>query len=903
MQVYTVTDGILVEPNCAYVIPPNKDMALKHNHLILLEPSAARGRRFPIDSFFRSLAQGRGDQAVCIVLSGTGSDGTLGLKEVKAVGGMAMVQAPETADYDGMPRSAIQTDLVDFVLPPDQMPARLISYVEHSSRPDSAADEVARISSEDTMRKVFLLLHRQTGQDFSLYKRNTINRRIERRMAINQIERLEDYVHYLTQNPVEVESLFRELLIGVTGFFRDPEAFKALKESALLPLLKGRQDSTPLRIWVPGCATGEEAYSLAIMVQESADTLGYHPKVQIFATDIDGEAIEKARAGAYPNSIAADITSQRLDRFFSKQDNSYQIRRGIRDMIVFATQNVAQDPPFSKMDLVCCRNLLIYLGPELQKKVIPLFHYALNRDGYLFLGGSETIGKYVDLFEIVDRKWKLYQRRGHFAPIFRDEEIHFPHLVDVLEDQSDTTRTRQPRETPTIRQLAEKTLLKEHTPPSVVINERGDVLYVHGRTGQFLELPGGDISLNILHMAREGLNLDLSGAIRKVSAQRQPVRVTNLRVKTNGGATPIELLVSPLVQPFEGKGLMLVVFRELPPETEESHNPESLASGDIDQRIAHLEHELRAKNEYLQTTIEEIKSTNEELQSSNEELQSTNEELETSKEELQSVNEELATVNTELQQKIELLYRLNNDMSNLLAGTGVATLYLDRGLTIRRFTPAMTKIMNLIETDVGRPVSHIAPNLVNYSGLLTDVREVLDHLVPKEARVQTSGGGWFLMRILPYRTNDDTIDGVVITFLDITDMVTTESRLQELADDLKAARDYAESIVTTVREPLLVLNAKLEVISANPATYNCLGLTPEETIGRPVYDLNDGQWDDPELRRMLQEILPRDSAISDFKVSFIVEGRHVEALINARELKRTDDKERLILLAVGGHLT
>jgi two-component system CheB/CheR fusion protein len=905
MQVYEVADGMEIQPNCVYIIPPNKDMAVIHGRLHLMDPVASRGLRLPIDYFFRSLAQDRHERAICIVLSGTGTDGTLGLKEIKGQGGLAMVQAPETTEYDGMPRSAIAAGVVDYVLPPTEMPEQLVAYVNHAfgrrvieitPPPEKAADSV---------QKILFLLRGQTGHDFSCYKQNTVHRRIERRMAVNQIDQLENYVRYLQQNPLEVDNLFRDLLIGVTSFFRDPEAFETLRERSIIPLLTGRDPRLPLRIWVPGCSTGEEAYSIAILIQEAMDTLKQHVKVQIFATDIDIEAVEHARNGMYPDSIAADVSPERLVRFFRQENSTYHIQKSIRDMVVFATQNVVEDPPFSRIDLISCRNLLIYMEPELQKKVTLLFQYALNPDGYLFLGSSETVGEFVDLFAVVDRKWKLFQRKG-IASRYQDMPDFLTRPRSALSATPIVPGKIEQEKQMSIRELAEKALLEEHTPACAIVNEKGQVLYIHGHTGRYLEPALGEASLDIVRMAREGLRLELATAMRKVSAQKTPVHYPGLQVKANGEVTAVDLLVQPVLEPTSMSGLIMVLFIDAPaPDESEAGRAGPDLDTDLDQRIAELERELRAKEEYLQTTIEELetsneelRSTNEELQSSNEELQSTNEEMETSKEELQSVNEELTTVNVELQQKIDEFSRINNDMNNLLAGTDIGTVFVDEQMRILRFTPAATKTINLIQSDVGRPVSHIVSKL-DYANLVEDIRAVLDTLIPREAEAQADDGQWYLARILPYRTLENAIQGAVLTFVDITEQKQVQEQLGQATRAAQKAQRLAEGVVETVREPLVVLDGSLRVASANPTFYQYFQVDPEETVGQYLRELGDRQWDIPQLRELLEKILPEQTAFRDFRVEHEFEriGRRT-LLLNAREIRSQDEGERMVLLAM-----
>ena len=898
MRVLRVEDGMEVQPNCVYIIPPNRDMAFLHGKLHLLEPGAPRGHRLPIDFFFRSLAQDQHERAICVVLSGTGTDGTLGLKEIKGEGGMAMAQAPESATYDGMPRSAIGTGLVDYVLPPNKMPEQLIAYVRHAFGRKPKPVIAAALKTGDTLQKVFILLRTQSGHDFSHYKQNTIHRRIERRMAVAQIDRLEDYVRYLQQNPQEVETLFRELLIGVTNFFRDPEAFEVLKEHVIPRLLAIRSPGRPVRVWVTACSTGEEAYTFAILLQEHADNLKQNFQIQIFATDIDAQAIEKARTGVYPDSIAADVSPERLGRFFTHEDSTYQVRKSIRDMVIFAKQDVLKDPPFSKIDLISCRNLLIYMGAELQKKLVPLFHYALNQDGYLFLGNSETIGEFLELFAVADRKWRLYQRKGVVAPRAAIAPFTPPLVEDVAPGLAVQARVG-------VRDLAERALL-EDAPACAVINAEYEVLYVHGHTGRYLEPAQGEGSLNLLRMAREGLKLELTAAVRKAITQQVTVRYEGLPVKANGATSIVNLVVRPVTKPDSVQGLIMVLFEDVTPETHPEAQIVQEPITDTDQRIAFLERELRTKGEYLQTTIEELetsneelKSANEELQSSNEELQSTNEEMETSKEELQSLNEELVTLNTELQKKIDELSQASNDMNNLLAGTGVGTIFVDLRLRIQRFTPAATQIIRLIQTDVGRPVGDIVSRLTGYDRLIEDVTAVLDTLIPKEAEVQTEEGQWYLMRILPYRTMENVIEGAVVTFAEITRQKKLQEELQESARVARRAQEYAENVVDTVHEPLLVLNSDLKVVSANRSFYESFQVVPEETIGQLLYDLGNGQWNIPDLHTLLEEILPRKTSFKRFEVThdFPAIGRR-SLLLNGREVAQTAGNERFVLLAI-----
>ena len=797
MEVFEVEDGMAIRPNCAYIIPPNRDMAILNGTLQLMEPAAPRGRRLPIDFFFRTLAQDQRERAIGIVLSGTGSDGTLGVRAIKGEGGMIMAQTPASTEYDGMPRNAIATGLVDYELLPAEMPTALIAYVRRTlgrtSRPS-----IAPAPPENVTKKIFVLLRAQVGHDFSQYKTSTIERRIARRMAVHQIEAIDGYLKFLQRTPAEVEALFRDLLIGVTNFFRDPEAFKALEEKIVPELFAGRPTGAAIRAWSAGCSTGEEAYSLAMLLAEGEESMGLGSKAQVFATDIDSQAIGIARAGIYPASIATDLSPQRLSRFFSAEPDggTFRVHKGLRDMLIFSEQDVIRDPPFSKLDLISCRNLLIYMGGDLQKKLIPLFHYALNPGGFLFLGTSETIGEHDALFAVVDRKLKLYQRKEDFRGVRRASSGRFPLAMTATDTASPSAAGMNARAVrPPLRELTECALLQQLVPVGALVNGQGDVLYLHGRTGSYLEPAPGEVGVsNILKMAREGLRHELAAALHKAVANNETVRRPSLRVRTNGDFTAVSLTVRPVEADPATKvrgPLFLVILEEAPPfdsaRAEHIAVPETLAfDADADARIAALRQELQAKEEYLQsineeleTSNEELKSSNEEMQSVNEELQSTNEELETSKEELQSVNEELATVNAELQTKVTDLSRANNDMNNLLAGTGIGTVFVDHGLRILRFTPTATRIINLIPSDVGRPVNHIVSNLVGYDALATDTKAVLDTLIPKEMEVQTKAGAWHTMRIQPYRTLDNVIEGAVITFVDITERKQVETAVRE----------------------------------------------------------------------------------------------------------------------------
>jgi chemotaxis methyl-accepting protein methylase len=788
MKVIQVKDRTKVEPDRVYVIPPNKDMSILHGVLHLLEPASPRGLRLPIDFFLRSLAQDQQERSIGVILSGMGSDGTLGLRAIKENAGVVLVQDPATAKFDGMPRSAIDSGLADIVAPVDDLPGRILAYLKrtplvHISEP--ALED----KTQSALEKAIILLRAHTGHDFSLYKRNTFYRRIERRMGIHQIDKIAGYIRYLQENSQELDLLFKELLIGVTSFFRDGAPWEQLRESVIPALLASRPAGSALRAWVPGCSTGEEAYSLAMVFKEAMEGIKPPKKLtlSVFATDLDKDAIDKARQGVYPANITADVSPERLNRFFAKVENGYRVGTKIREMVVFATQSLISDPPFTKLDILSCRNVLIYLASEMQKKLIPLFHYSLNSGGILFLGSAETVGGFTNLFASLGGKTRLYRRTESATPA---EPIEFP--PSFAPPLPAGAEARPGKKTPpSLQSLADQLVLELYSLPAVLVNDKGDILYVSGRTGRYLEPAAGKANWNIFVMARAALRYELTNAFEKALRRPDAVALTGLRIETNGLEQFVNVTVQRLEKPEPLRGLVMIVFADVaaPPPTERQGR--SRKSPLRSARLAELEHkhqqvcmELQTTREEMQTSQEELRSTNEEMQSSNEELQSTNEELTTSKEEMQSLNEELQTVNTELQAKVDELSRSNNDMKNLLNSTDIATLFLDDDLKVRRFTTQATKIIKLIPGDVGRPITDLASDLL-YPELTADAREVLRKLGFAQRPVNARDGRWFTVRIMPYRTLDDRIDGVVITFSDITAAKTLEAQLREKHDILE----------------------------------------------------------------------------------------------------------------------
>jgi two-component system, chemotaxis family, CheB/CheR fusion protein len=774
MRVVQVKDRTKVWPDTVYVIPPNKDMSLLHGRLHLFTPAAARGLRLPIDFFFRSLALDAKEDAVGVILSGMGTDGTIGLRAIKEVSGLTLVQDPAAAKFGGMPNSAIQAGLADLVAPAEDLAGKLLAFLTHATRP-ARSEPFQTAGAASALDKIVLLLRAQTGHDFSSYKKSVLYRRIERRMSIHQIDSAARYVRFLQENIQERELLFKELLIGVTRFFRDPGAWRRLEELALPGLLAGKPAENTLRAWITGCSTGEEAYSLAIAVRE-AGRRGRAPgavRIQIFATDLDREAVDRARAGIYPAGIAADLTPERLRRYFVKEGQGFRVGKEVRESIVFAAQNMVMDPPFTKLDILICRNLLIYLEPELQKKLLPLFHYSLNPGGILFLGTSESIAGFSDLFETLDAKQKIFRRRETARSAVAFPSSFSPSIPDLRR------RVGAKPASVSLQVAAEQLLFGRFVPPAVLVNNRGDVLFFSGRTGAYLEPAAGKADLNIFAMAREGLRFELADAFRAAVRSGGEIVRKSLKIRSEAGERLVDLIVRPLEEPGPLREMVLIIFAE----------SKLRGRGDVrstvsfqPRRAAALElsrsrEQFLALRQEMQTSQEEIKSANEELQSMNEELQSTNEELTTSKEELQSMNEELQTVNAELQARVEELSRAQNDMKNLLNATDIATIFLDGHLRIRRFTERAGQLFKLIPSDQGRPVTDLATDLV-YPDMITDAGKVIRILVPVEKSIQARDGRWFTVRVMPYRTTADVIDGVVMTFADITTAKNLEAELR-----------------------------------------------------------------------------------------------------------------------------
>jgi two-component system CheB/CheR fusion protein len=844
MKVFEVEDGMRIEPHCVYIIPPKYDIAIFNDTLKLVTPLEARGHRLPIDFFFTSLAEAKKEDAIGIIFSGTGHDGTEGIRAIKEQGGLVIVQDLATAEFDGMPKSALESGLVDYELAPDEIFPYLVAHMAHQLNKPFLLLNHAK--DTNNLKEIFVLLYSQTGHDFSMYKTSTIKRRIERRMAVHQIDTMEQYVNYLQSTKSELDELFKDLLIGVTNFFRDAELFASLEKNAIPKLFLQKEPGSTIRVWIAGCSSGEEAYSIAILLMEHMERLQEPYSVQVFATDIDVRAIATARAGLYPLSIADDISKERLKRFFTLNEDRkmYRIHKKIRDLLIFSEHNIIKDPPFSRLDMICCRNLLIYMGAALQKKLIPLFHYSLAPNGILFLGSSETIGEFNDYFKIIDQKAKIYQCKN----LPNSSKIILSSRMQPMEQLLPATpvlvKQSQIKTSLPLRELTEQILLKELIPSAALINAHGDILYLHGRMGRYLEMPSGEAGVsNILAMAREGLQHDLNVSLQKAIFKDEVVSKTEILMKTNEYFNMVNLQVRPVhleAELHSQEPLYLVILEEISAIKQEQLNKESILenipledeNGKDAGSIKKLQQELHLKEKFLQTANdkvrtynEELKSYNEEIQSMNEELQSTNEELETSKEELQSVNEELSTVNAELQEKVTDLSRSNNDMNNLLAGTGIGTVFVDHQLRILRFTPAITSIINLISVDTGRFIGHIVSNLVNYNNLIEDIKSVLNTLVPKEVEVQTDKGKWYLMRIQPYRTIENVIEGAVISFINICEIV----KMRQELHDAYALSPLA-AIVRDSYDAITVHNVDGKIIAWNPAAVKLYGWSEEEAL-------------------------------------------------------------------------
>jgi two-component system CheB/CheR fusion protein len=904
VPVVEAVDGMAVEPDHIYVIPENRNMALSEGKLCLSQRKAQEMPPMPIDIFFRSLAQEQQNRAIAIVLSGTGSDGTLGIEAVKGGGGITFAQDEKSSKFFGMPGSAFGSGAVDFMMSPTQIASELGRIARHPylgrpaqrQRKADESSELEKIIEEgsDGMNTLFRLLRSRAGVDFTYYKQSTLKRRILRRMVLHKVETLAAYMRVLQGKPQEVDALFNDLLINVTNFFRDPGTFAILKRRIFPKMLKAHTEDTPLRIWVCGCATGEEAYSMAMSLVEFFDDNKEHRQVQIFATDISENGIERARAGLYPENIAQDVSPERLRRFFTKVSGNYQIHKSIRDLCVFARQNVLQDPPFSNLDLVSCRNVLIYFGPILQRKIIPLFHYSLRAQGMLVLGGSETIGANADHFVLMDKKHKIYTKKHTTSRHDLELPTHAPEgRLRQSEPGHENNRPGASPKPVTLQQQVDRLILRDFSPGAVVVNGDMDVVQFRGRTADYLEHSAGAATLNLLKMAHDSLVMHLRLGLNKAARQNIPVKLADVEFKHNHKTRLIDIEVVPFDMPPDSERFYLVAFKETTsapplPDGRSVKGRATIAKVRQVQEASKLRNELQNTKESLQAIIEEqeatneeLKSANEEVQSSNEELQSTNEELETAKEELQSTNEELTTLNEELHNRNSELSTSNNDLNNLLASVQVAIIMVTNDLVLRRYTPVAERLLNLIPSDIGRPLSAFSRGqLLPELGILAS--EVLDSLTLLEREIRDRDGHWFLLRIRPYRTRDNKIDGVVAMLI-----------------DMDAHSKSMPSILGLISTPVMILGSDFKIRHVNKAFAETFNLDVDLAAGHSVFEISKSQWDKPEIHDLLEKQLRKQRTITGFEFEGDFPGLGLRALhINATRFAQDPAGNEMIALAI-----
>lgn len=837
MPVVQVVDGMAVEANHVYVIPPNAYLTLEGHHFKLNEPVLRHGLRMPIDTFLWSLAEQQQERAIAIIVSGTGSDGTLGLRAIKGSGGLVLAQSPDSADYEGMPNSAIATGLVDFTCPVEEMPAHLEHYLQHPyirEQSDTKQDADIPKDQKSQLSAILAFLKNRIGHDFRAYKQGTLGRRIARRMELHHLKTMPEYLSYMRNNEDEANLLFKDLLISVTAFFRDPDAFSSFEQKVIIPLVASKHNDQPIRVWIPGCATGEEAYSIAMLLVENLEKNHKHCSIQIFASDIDETALNHGRAGLYPENIVANVSETRLQRFFSKEAHSYRIKKSLRELVTFASQNLISDPPFSKLDIISCRNLLIYLSAEVQSKVLTLFHFALRENGHLFLGHSETSSQQENLFKPLAKKWRIYQRTG----AARSSSVEFP-IATGMTRSTPQFASKQIYDNKQIRlgDVAQQFLLQEFAPAAVLVNVKHQIVHFSGPTSRYLEQPSGSPSQDLLVLAKHELRAKLRLALRQVTQESKRVVIDDVQILRESGCLGVKVVLRPVNLPHINEAMILITFEDQDLTTEQNNHLQSAPqksprSLDESSLIEQMEAELHITREVMQTNIEEWESANEELQAANEEvmsvneeLQSSNEELESSKEELQSMNEELTTVNNQYKDKVEELAKINDDLDNLLSSTNIATLFIDNHLRIGRFTPATKKLLNLISSDVGRPISDIRLKFSD-SALIEDIRQVLSELSPVECEVKTEDGSYYLRRILPYRTNDNRIEGVVITFIDIS------QRKQSEEDSLRLA-----TIVRDSNDAFTLFNVDGKITAWNNGAQKMYGWSEQQALGMNLLDL------------------------------------------------------------------
>ncbi|HEX8817852.1 MAG TPA: chemotaxis protein CheB [Terriglobales bacterium] len=902
MPVLEATKRAIIKPNHVYVIPPNVNLGIKKDRL-QLTPRRASGLHTPIDFFMSSLAEQRSGRSIGVVLSGTASDGTRGLAAIKGEGGITFAQNEQSAKYPGMPHSAVASGCVDFVLPPNEIGRELARISGHpylnGHRLRPRAPRVTKPKSSDrSLDRVFALLRKAGGIDFSLYKSGTVHRRTLRRMAIHKIDEVGDYAKFLEKHSREAEQLCRDLLIPVTSFFRDLEAFESLKSKVLPAILKDKSSKDSIRIWAPGCSTGEETYSLAIILLEFLGDKAAGYQIQLFGTDANEQGIEQARSGIYPERIVHEMSAERLRRFFTKVDEGYRITKGVRDLCVFAKQNLAEDPPFSRMNLVACRNLLIYLGPELQRKVVPVLHYALRPSGFLFLGNAESVAGFPEFFAPIDKKHKIFIKKAVASKLHYDFSAHrYPRETELIDQpprlaDGESAIDRQPE--------ADRIVLRAYAPPGVIINENMEILQFRGAIGPYVEPAPGRATLNLLKIAKKEFVAELRAAVMQAKKTRTTVRRKSVEFRRNGQPRSVDISVEPLASATDPRQYLILFERALPSLTTSRRVTGKPVRGgrssknenaQLRRKLSEAEEHLRSLIESKEASDEEYQSANEEILSANEELQSTNEELETSKEELQSTNEELNTVNDELHNRNIELDRINSDLNNVLTSTSLPVVMVDRGLRIRRLTASSAKVLKIVPSDIGRPITEIRWD-VDVPNLEDLIAGVIETLVPKEMEVRAKDGHWYGLQIRPYRTISDKIDGAVIILADINDA-------KEISERTSHLKVFMEEVLATVREPLLVLGQDLTVIYANPSFINTFQVGIEETVGRHLYQLGKEQWDIPKLRTMLEEVVSRNLPVVDFEVEHDFPNLGTRTmLLNARKIEGGRDNEPTMLLAI-----
>lgn len=876
IPVIKVTEKVKVEANHVYVVPPNQHLAMSDGHILVSQNTREEDRRAPVDIFFRTLANEQGPRAVCVVLSGTGANGSMGLKRVKEMGGSAFVQNPREAEYNEMPRNAIATDMVDEVLPVSEIPAKIVAYKKSLGTVQIPVDAEKRAEDQQqALREIFSHIRLRTGHDFSNYKRPTLLRRIERRINIRNLPDLPSYASFMVQNPEEVTSLLKDLLISVTNFFRDKKAFDVVEQEIIPAIIQKKKAGEQVRIWVPGCATGEEAYTLAMLCAEKTLSVIDAPKVQIFATDIDESAISFAREGMYTLNDAADVSPERLRRFFNKEGGGYRIRREIREMILFANHNFIKDPPFSHLDLISCRNVLIYLNQTAQERVLETFHFALKPSGFLLLGLSESAESASDLYTPYNREFHVFQTRQVPVRVYPVPEsvptFNFSQPVVVQTATIQTSQEYRARERMTLGDLHQR-LLKQYAPPSVVVNGEYDIVHLSDRVGRYLQVTGGELTQNLLKMVRQELRLELRSALYQAVQRRTAVDARGLKVTINDRIETLNIHVRPVLREGDvAQGFILVVFEQI---SDEASQPDVALSSDepvarhLEEELMRIKSQLRASIEQHEFQAEELKASNEELQAMNEELRSAAEELETSKEELQSINEELRTVNQELKVKVEETTLASNNLQNLINSVDIGTIFLDRSFRVALFTPPARMLFNLITNDIGRPLSDIT-NKLDYHHVIEDAEMVLEKLYTIEREVAAKDNRLFMMRVLPYRTEEDRINGVVITFFDITERKRSENSLRESEERFRA-------IVSQTAAGICQTDPEGRFILFNKKFGDILGFEEKELADKTLWDLV--YKDDLERYKELYDRTQKKGISFDLELRMVCKDRSVRWL-------------------------